>query len=126
MGCSGMDKQEFERLREVDVVERKLTIDDLADQSPRTLLYGYTCDRATWHVYIAEGEIRTVLYGGYNDTGVHDMTPDSDDGYVPDKRLYPECCDEEFCTLLIERGVHLPFTTFDEDREVKQYYGKVF
>lgn len=121
-----MDKQAMERLRDVQVISRKLTIDDLQDQSPRTLLYGYTCDRETWHVYILDGEIRTILYGGYSDKGVYDINPENDEDYVPDKRLYPECCDEEFCTLLLERGIHLPFTTFNENREEKQYYGKAY
>lgn len=42
----------------------------------------------------------------------------SNHDYVPDKRLYPERCDYNFCLLLKERGVHLPFTTWTEPIEI--------
>ena len=35
--------------------------------------------------------------------------------FIPDKRLYPESCDYEFCCLLKERGITLPFTRFDKE-----------
>ncbi|WP_316207486.1 hypothetical protein [Bradyrhizobium sp. SZCCHNR3118] len=31
---------------------------------------------------------------------------------VPNKRLYPEACDFDFCMKLAALGVHLPFTTY--------------
>mgnify|MGYP007039915543 FL=1 len=47
----------------------------------------------------------------------------SNDNYIPDKRLYPETCDYEFCVLLKERDIYLPFTTYDEKRPLRNYYG---
>lgn len=33
------------------------------DQGPdRTLLYGYDCDRATWHIYQKDGELHRAVY----------------------------------------------------------------
>jgi hypothetical protein len=48
--------------------------------------------------------------------------------YIPSKRLYPERCDFEFCKLLKETDVNLPFTTFDaKNAEYKKgpYYGEI-
>lgn len=39
------------------------------------------------------------------------------------KRVYPEASDYEFCKKLLDIGVYIPFTTFDENREEKQFYG---
>ena len=43
--------------------------------------------------------------------------------YVPKKRLYPAKCDYEFCRLLKEHGVYLPFTTWEAPAEKMIYYG---
>jgi hypothetical protein len=44
--------------------------------------------------------------------------------YVPDKRLYPERCEYHFCRMLKEKGVHLPFTTWNDDVDGNcKYYG---
>ena len=99
-----------------------ITIDYLDDQSERTLLYGYDCDRNTWHTYIKDGEIKTVIYG-FNEQP-YERFVEYNHHYVPNKRLYPSACDYEFCKLLKLKGVSLPFTTFEE-RTHKQYYGEV-
>ena len=117
-----MNKHEFEMLKNIEIVSSKLTIDDLEDKSDRTLLYGYTCNRDTWHVYVLDREIIAVMYGFGEMREIH---VEEDTDYVPDKRLYAECCDFEFCALLTERGVYLPFTTFNEDREYVQFYGEL-
>lgn len=76
----------------------------------RTLLYGYTCDRKTFHVYLKDKEIHTVFYDiSYEEKDpnpikmaeVHVM---SNRDYIPDKRLYPEACDYQFCKLLLASG----------------------
>ena len=38
---------------------------------------------------------------------------------------YTERCDYEICKLLKDKGIHLPFTKYDEEIVVKQYYGRV-
>lgn len=101
-------------MTEVHEVPRLYLAKDLQNKTPRTLLYGYTVDRDTWHVYINyEGHIKTVKYAGLAGE-VEQIHPRCNKQYVPNKRLYPAKCDYEFCKLLKEAGVHLPFTTFDK------------
>lgn len=84
----------------------------------RTLLYGYNVDRETYHVYLQDGKIHGLIYldaGGpvplhYYAARVWDNAAD----LVPNKRLYPDACDYEFCLLLKQRGIYLPFTTYRE------------
>lgn len=118
----GLTREEFELVRNIEPISYKLTIEDLEDKSDRTLLYGYTSDRYTWHVYVLNHEIITLMYGFGEIREIH---VDEDTEYVPNKRLYAECCDFEFCSLLAERGVHLPFTTFNGDWEYEKYYGEL-
>ena len=120
-----MDRQEFLKINEDRIRPFVLHVRMLKDQSDRTLLYGYNCDRSTWHVYMLKGTIY-----------LHHYTPDSQlrkescaaweaSELIPDKRLYPEACDAEMCKLLAGFGVHLPFTTFNEARPKSQFYGRL-
>ena len=101
---------------------------DLVDQTDRTLLYGYTCDRATFHVYLKEGIIYKAVYFKGREN-LPQMLLSEDEiplsGYVPDKRLYPDGCDIEFCKLLKARGVVLYFTAYTE-AEPRQFYGETY
>lgn len=96
----------------------------------KTLLYGYTCERETFHVYIKDEKIYVVVYhqdysqGKLRPRNMRQLTVTSNQDYVPDKRLYPERCDYGFCRLLKEKGIHLPFTTWNGNIEIsKEYYG---
>lgn len=97
---------------------------DLKNQLDRTLLYGYLCGGETWHVYLKNGVIYTVVYA-FDGSSPSKVTVESNQHYVPDKRLNPERCDEEFCLKLKYEGARLSFTTFQDDIEGKQYYGKI-
>jgi hypothetical protein len=95
-------------------------------QDPRTLIYGYTGEKSTFHVYLNGGVIHKVVY----DFSGHLLSHKSQsDGLlfsecVPDKRIYPETCDFEFCSLLKRRGVSLPFYNWNDKRERAAFYGK--
>lgn len=126
-----MTEQEMEMIARIDEIRnRPYRAEDLKPfLKDRTLLYGYTCDRKTFHVYLKDKEIHTVLYDISHDeknpkpinmTEVHVM---SNRDYIPDKRLYPEACDYHFCKLLKHANVNLPFTSYDKGRETKKYYG---
>lgn len=117
-----MTKKELESLKCFNA-SKMITIDDLVNQNDRTVLYGYNCDSATWHVYIKDKEIRICKYY-YKDTPTIVIIDDIYD-YVPDKRLYPECCDFEFCSLLRKHNIDLPFTTYNENRPKSIYYGAI-
>lgn len=126
-----MTKQEMEMIERID--EIKSTPFCAEDLKPflkdRTLLYGYTCDRKTFHVYLKDQEIHTVIYDivyeekDPNPINMVEVHVKSNRDYIPDKRLYPETCDYLFCKLLKNVGVHLPFTTFNDDRPIQDFYG---
>lgn len=110
-----MNKQELEALATLSAQPRPTLPEALTDKTPRTLLYGYTCDRATWHVYLDEaGLLHKVVYDHNELMWKHESGVIPDSQLVPDKRLYPEDCDAEACALLIKAGCRLPFTTFTE------------
>jgi hypothetical protein len=100
-----------------------VSVGELSDKSDRTLLYGYTCSRDTWHVYLQYGQICVYIYDFHDRQinfffGVQLNVGD----LIPDKRLYPAACDFEFCKILQSKGVSLPFTTY-EKREPRQFHG---
>lgn len=120
-----MTEEQLEMLNKVELMDDLVTINDLTDKSDRTLLFGYDCDRVTFHIYIKDEEIHNVYYGGYNADKIEKFLAVTNEDYIPDKRLYPNCCDYEFCSLLTSRKIYLPFTTYDSKRDKKKYYGEV-
>ena len=103
-----------------------INTDCLNNKEDRTLLYGYTTERDTWHVYIKDREIHTVWYGnGDLITPIKvNVTRNSD--YIPNKRLYPDRCDYEFCKLLIDQGEYLSFTLYPSNTYLENtYYGYI-
>lgn len=91
---------------------------ELLDQRDRTLLYGYTVDRETVHVYLYKGEIFCVTFFFGETPEIKEISCNKD--FVPNKRAYPEQCDHAFCELLIKNDVEISFTTFDEARAAKK------
>ena len=90
------------------------------DESDRTLLYGYDCDRNTWHLYTYGGQVFLYVYNPNEVSASFTNEFTSYEEMVPNKRLYPERCDYEFCRFLItEKNVHLPFLRWDEDTAEK-------
>ncbi len=120
-----MTKEELDLLQETRQVPT-LSASLLKNQEDRTLLWGYTCERDSWHVYLENGCINLYVYA-YPEKEVLLLTKGSyfPEELIPNKRLYPEACDFEFCQLLLSMGVALPFTTFNEDRKIQQFYGFV-
>lgn len=129
-----MKKEEFVRLKELRDREKPIISgDDLLHKRDRTLLYGYTCDRRTFHVYIKDIKIHVITYHVNYQDGIDspktekikeiEVTDNQD--FIPDKRLYPETCDYEFCKRLQNMGYELPFTTWNDDRPESQFYGEI-
>lgn len=122
-----MEKEEFEKLSEIKKSEDLITVKDLVNKQDRTLLYGYTCSRETFHVYLKNLEIHTIIYQmdylTHKPINMREILVEDNYKYIPDKRLYPETCDYEFLKLLKANGEYLPFTFFNEDREVSDFYG---
>lgn len=129
-----MKKEWFEKLDQIDKV--KEVIIALPELRPyiydRTLLYGYTCDRKTFHVYLKNQKVYTVIYerdfsvGGNRPKNMHEVVIRSNRDYIPDKRVYPEMSDFHFCKCLKERGIDIPFTTWvggEYEPNEKGFYG---
>lgn len=124
-----MLKHEFDALTATAPLPKaSFKLSMLGDIRPRTLLWGYTLDRHSHHVYIEGGEIVVLVYRDRFepqwDILVYERGLEfNPDFLVPNKRLYPEACDWETCFHLKRMGVYLPFTSWDDGRETEQYYG---
>ena len=126
-----MNRMEYEMLEDIETEkERVICAEDLgSNMRDRTLMYGYTCARDTFHVYLKNGEIHIVIYDDdYSNRvkkpkNMREVKAESNYDFIPDKRLYPECCDYDFCRLLKLKGIHLPFTCWSENNEPKDFYG---
>lgn len=122
-----MDRQEYETLNAVAVRAPKIDAAMLKNQSDRTLIWGYTCDRQSFHVYLKDGVITRAVYMNSYPQDLWDVRTDLTDpaDFVPNKRAYPEACDSEFCALLKTHGAHISFTNWDEKRQKAQFYGAI-
>lgn len=118
-----MDAEQTQELKRLQQRERPTPV--IADDGPdRTLIYGYTVERDTFHVYVRDGVIHrfvyqhdgSTLYYGYRDEWIAELL-------VPDKRIYPQYSDYEFCRRLIDLGVHVPFTTWEEPNPKRADFG---
>lgn len=120
-----MNRQEFQALSTLHATPTSTLPGALTNKAARTLLYGYTCDRSTWHVYLDEyGVMHKVVYDSNKLLKLHCAGEIQDAELMPDKRLYPEACDAEACALLIRAGRSLPFTTYtDTKRPANPYIG---
>lgn len=95
--------------------------------SNRTLAYGYTCSRQTWHVYKDISTINKVVYNWQGDVLEHWRGLRAPmRSLVPDKRLYPEATDYGFAKAARQRGLVLPFTTWDDERAASRGAGPLF
>jgi hypothetical protein len=119
-----MTKEELTTLQEAP--SDMVSIYDLFNMNERTLLYGYDFDRNTYHVYLKAGLIHLFIYQ-YDGTVIKYEKAEVFPGLelIPPKRIYPETCDLEFCTVLKEKGLNMSFTTFDENRAKATFYGKL-
>ena len=112
-----MNRDQFESLP--SKIYPTVTVGDLG-QPDRTLAYGYTCDRYTFHVYLQDARIHRIVYRHDGATVSYSIGHVADaHGLIPDKRLYPESTDHRFALLMLGKGLELPFTRFDDARAEK-------
>lgn len=123
-----MQHAEFESLQNMGVRDQRVTSDLLCNKTPRTLLLGYNSDRLSLHVYLDESRhIHGLEYAELSPeiSGVkalitrhavswEDFKANAE--YRTSKRLYPESCDLEFCSLLKRAGALDEFVPLDEAR----------
>lgn len=138
-----MNRSQYDSVLAAFPVGPSLSLQELSNQSDRTLLWGYNIDRESHHVFLKGGLFHVFVYSGvgrvtnarklqWEDVRqtidvkrltVKNVLDLERDGVVPNKRLYPEACDYEMCLLLRLKGVNLPFTTFNDKREPETFYG---
>lgn len=118
-----MNKEQFSLLFNLKV-STNVHIKELSFKQEGTLLYGYTFDRDSFHVYIKNNLIHRYIY---NRNRFDYQQKEEFEGVflIPTKRVYPAASDYNFCELLINKGLEIPFTIWEERKE-ELYYGKVF
>lgn len=106
--------------------EPSLSASALTDDFPRTLLYGYDCERRTWHVYLDKsGLIVKAVYTSQDSWGHHRSNNWPIAALLPDKRLYPEYCDLETVRMIRAKGVQPPFTIWKPPTRPGPFYGEI-
>ena len=117
-----------------------IDVAELVDKSDRTLLYGYTVERHTHHVYLKDQFIHVLIYVSnfdMSDEKIKDVVFYNVDKrhhlkripFLPNKRLYPERCDFDFCKVLIEKGLELSFTNYIANNQFMRptgFYGLIY
>jgi hypothetical protein len=111
-------REELEELIAYDLRKEKIWAHSLTGPD-RTLLYGYTCDRDSFHVYLRDGKIHRFVYQERGE--IVPLHHRAEDGWelndlVPDKRVYPESTDYVLALRLRRSGVQVPYLPFDGAR----------
>lgn len=115
-----MDQQHFQELTGLLPARHTLTGRDLANRTPRTLIWGYTAERYHFHAYLDEaGVIQRVVYSDADELLLHTSEDriESNEQYAPSQRVYPEASDFEFCSRLLAAGVPLAFHRYETGRQ---------
>lgn len=129
-----MDINEFNAINEArttaTATANYISVDDLAE-GDRTLLYGYNCQRETFHVYLADGLIHRLIYKSSDPCISYERGPELEASLLrPDKRGYSERCDGDFVSLMDRRGLKISLSPFNEETHAKtkdnQFHGKTF
>lgn len=108
-----MTKEEYTKLTTDYTNKNLITVADLANKNNRVLLYGYTIERHTFKVELLDGDYICTSIEKYGEPE-YEINVTKNEDYVPNKRVYPERSDYEFCKLLVERGVYIPWTVFPD------------
>lgn len=97
-----------------------IDVEELSSWEGRMLIYGYNLDRKAYEVKLerTDAEYSTFSRPEFvitvDDVETYRATTINAHRCIPDKRVYPERCDYEFCALLISRHIHIPFLSYSE------------
>jgi PAS domain-containing protein len=121
-----MKHAEFSALQN-DETNILVGVAQLINRTPRTLLYGATSERYTWHVYLGVDQaIHKVVYSSEL-LVEHTSGPFggvlANQEYLRVSQLYAESCDYEFCRCLRYAGERLCLTSFEEGHDEKRKAG---
>lgn len=124
-----MNKQQYETLRKPAEIVPTIDVQDALSYIPGdgTLLWGYTCDRNSFHVYLEGGQLHRVIYDHDRNVldYIHGQTLDARLLH-PNKRVYPEATSYDFIVALRNAGERPSLTTFNEKREDATWHGEVY
>jgi hypothetical protein len=125
------NENENEKAKETPIISSK----ELSNLEDRTLLFGYTCDKETHHVYLKDQEIHVVRYPHNEPRYPHIEPPylllvKTNQDFIPNKRVYPAASDLEFIQLLQSKSdLYISFTTWSQRQYdialSETYYGKI-
>lgn len=120
-----MTREEFEKIR-YNQGTLSILVSDLENQNDRTLLFGYTCNRDTFHVYLKDGNLHRVIYDFKKNIMDHIHGKALEVWTcIPNKRTYPERTDLEFTQVVMNKGYEMMFTSYVDGVEEQQFYGKI-
>lgn len=110
-----MTREEFEEIKNIHTTTT-IRISDLKNLKDRTLIYGYTLERHTFHLYLKEERFNLFIYKYKGDfvSRLRHLEIIDVNTCLPSKRAYPESCDYEFCKLVKSRGGEISYTNFTE------------
>ena len=98
----------------------------LQNKADRTLIWGYTPEKDSFHVYLQDQTIVRLVFA-YKAAVPKEMEAGTEyfpATMVPAKRVYAEASDAEFCGLLRRLGVDFSFAPFNPERAPKQFHGE--
>lgn len=100
-----MTKQELTQLIAQSSATPMVSIAELPKGFEGTLLYGFTCERHTFHVYVKDEVIHAVTYNFEEEIITHTSGKEVYAGScVPDKRVYRQPTHFFFMELLAKKG----------------------
>lgn len=119
-----MNANQYELLQSKKI---SISLDKMKDLKNRTLIYGYDCDRNSFHLYLKDKMFCLLRYSSTNIISYQKGYFLLPNNCIPNKRVYPESCDFEFCELLNDYGISIPFTIFNTQRaknlKRRKYHG---
>lgn len=121
-----MNKEQYRTLECSTQKKDEVSIDELIDRSDRTLIYGYTIDRETFHLYLENGQFNLAIYDAYDCLvkSARGKAQMSVSDCRPSKRAYPERSDFEFAMLMKKKEANITFTTFSKVNKEGRFHGK--
>lgn len=114
-----MNKDQLNALRAIEHQPTTVSVDDLGETAllTRTLVYGYTAERDTFHVWLtAGGLIGRTIYSYEGGVLFHDVRREWPvEDMIPNKRAYPQYSDYEFARIIKSRHEYgITFTNWTE------------
>lgn len=107
-----MNKDQLDALTAIKNQPVTISVDDLGESAlqPRTLVYGYTAERDTFHVWLTPtGHIARLIYSHDGSVLFRDVRSEWPvEDMIPNKRAYPEYSDFLFASIIKsrhERGI---------------------